>query len=186
MKQFTKNNYLFNFIKIFLIINIFYFCQTQDEDCIIENSTCLKIILYKNGTIDKECVPNLVDIEKYKDDPYSIAFDDKIIIFECEKNETVECIYNNTNSPCSELNTTNKDYNCCQLKEYNNATGKENETCIEINKYEFERFKGLGEKQFKENLNDKKNNISILICFSKLYKINKSLLFLFLLIFSNF
>ena len=183
MKQFTKNYYLFNFIKIFLIINIFYFCQTQDEQD-EENSTCLKIILYKNGTKDKESVENLVDIEKYKD--YSIVFEDKIIIFKCEKNGAVECIYDNISSSCSELDTTNKDYNCCQLKEYNNATGQENETCIEINKYEFERFKGLGEEQFKENLKNEKNNLAVLICFSKLYKINKFLLFLFLLIFSNF
>ena len=188
MKKIKKNNYLFNWIKILFIIFIFNFCRTF-EGC---DNHCLKIILYKNGTIQKNCTDNL---DNESDDvPNSITFDDKIIIFECEKKDKVTCIYNpkeeNQNLTCSELNTTNKDnYACCKLKEYNKETDSKNYSCIEIYKSDFGRFKGLGDKQFEDNLNiddrEKRKDLSVLICFSNLYKINIFLIFLFLLIFLN-
>ena len=181
--------YCFILINFSIISYFFAFCKEQDyiEDKCGEKK-CLRIILYNNGLIEEKCEQQ----DDYISEPMTITLEDKIIIYQCKNKEGFECKYNpqmkyNNSSICLTKNVTSKENSCCYIiqKEIkNNTIYHQQESCIEINKYEFERYRGINESKY-DSINDNNTNISVLICFGKLNKINKFLI-LFLLIIFNF
>lgn len=183
MKSFVLKLFLYLYIIISSKCSITGQEVISKENC--TNEECLKIILYNNGTINKTCVMN--DYIK-KDIRTSIVLNDMFIIFDCLKKDSTnynKCQYNLndvTNNldekECKNIGTSDDDNNeCCYLEEsYNNNN---NNSCIEVNKYEYERFKwndiirdnfsninsDFSEKQgyIKCNSNISKINILILI-----------------------
>ena len=108
----------FFLINIFIISYFLSFCQTENIDDEYENYKCLMITLYNDGSIMENF---LEEPEGNMHGPMTITSEDKIIIYQCKKEE-VECIYdskrivNNNSSLCFNQNTTNKDYSCCYIK----------------------------------------------------------------------
>ena len=111
---------LYCFILIYIfVINFFSFCQIEDNiEICMDKKECLIITLYNNGSRVKKCGDKF---EGYEDEPITITFEDRIVIYECNKKEEVDCLYypqtNNNSSLCSRRIVTNKDYSCCYIKE---------------------------------------------------------------------
>ena len=194
------------YFHLYIFINIFFYTNSIDyntsypldkEDC--NNGYCLKIILYKNGSVIKECV----DTKEYIDEkPYfSIVNEDKLLIYDCSESKIdSSCQYrlnnenNSVNLNSSSLeNCRKKDTSdgniCCFFQETMDPTLSDNQTinfgCIEINEYEIERFIGINETRFDEYKKNNISNIGRLVCSSKIYQLNK-LISLFILLFYIF
>ena len=175
-----KNFILKIFLYLYIIISKFSITRNETfnkENC--KDEKCLKITIYNNGTIDKECV---VDEDYIKKDiRTSIALKNTLIIFDCAKKNSTnynKCQYNlndGTNNldvnQCKDNGTSDEKNNeCCYFKEkYNNNDG-----CIEVNKYEYERFKwnGIIRDNFSNINNDSTEKIGYIECNSNISKIN--------------
>ena len=180
----------------FIVINLF-FIITCDGEGEFYKEEVLKLTLNNSGYISKE----FKNISSNETKIVSIAFDEKLVLYE----------YDNSVGNCSitlnNLNNSNEDnaLEDCMSKKPNdnenfvcflNMTYKINEKnisypkcCIEVNKYEKDRFKGITLDKY---LNFNSSNIDIgkiighLSCDSTLYKINKLIFyFLFIYIFLN-
>ena len=168
------------------------------KDCKPDNDRCLKITINKEGEISKECVYDVKNAGLNTIN--SLVVKDEIIIYDCvsDKKES-ECIYslnsiggNNTydlsNEPspntCIRKKTINSNNDCCYFRETINQTklntsSKINYGCIEMNKFEIDKFKFMiNEEKISEFI--KNNNISrgMIECYSRIYKINISIIFI--------
>ena len=181
---------------IFIVINLF-FIITCDGEGEFYKEEVLKLTLNNSVYISKE----FKNISSNETKIVSIAFDEKLVLYE----------YGNSVGNCSialkNLNNSNEDdaLEDCMSKKPNdnenfvcflNMTYKINEKnisypkcCIEVNKYEKDRFKGITlDKYLNFNLSniDNETIIGHLSCDSTLYKINKLIFYLlFIYIFLN-
>ena len=180
----------------FIVINLFFIITCYEEGVFYKEEV-LKLTLNNNGYISKDTMyisSNEIKI-------VSIAFDEKLVLYE----------YDNSVGNCSiilnHLSNSNEDdaLEDCMSKKPNdnenfvcflNMTYKIDEEnisypkcCIEVNKYEKDRFKGITlDKYLNFNLSNIDNDTIIghLSCDSTLYKINKLIFyFLFIYIFLN-
>ena len=183
---------------IFIVINLF-FIITCDGEGEFYKEEVLKLTLNNSVYISKE----FKNISSNETKIVSIAFDEKLVLYE----------YDNSVGNCSitlnNLNNSNEDdaLEDCMSKKPNdnenfvcflNMTYKIDEEnisypkcCIEVNKYEKDRFKGITlDKYLNYNYNfsniDNGTIIGHLSCDSTLYKINKLIFYLlFIYIFLN-
>ena len=189
-----------SFIKTFLFINIIsnIFLYINCEDF---NITCEKMIINKNGIITN-------DTTKAKNNTmFSINYGESFIIYNCDNNKTNfndnDCMfyydYNNSKrssldsapspSSCMKRKTRNKDDNiCCH---YRKKKRIENSTevisgCIELNRYEKERFKWNIPDSKYNKYNETNNYIIQFECKSELFKLNQYIFLIFFIIFFNF
>ena len=151
-------------ISLFFIIlfNTFLTISSQDElkktFNIPDDSYCLKLILYNNGTLERQYVLNNKGMELF-----SITSFDKIILYDCLNDSNGECSYRNytyndsaiTKDDIQNKKSYNKDFFNCNITEKyykNNMENITNYGCIQIDKKEYERFKGynLHQKGFIE------------------------------------
>ena len=167
-----KFNFHNKFFFVFIIINFLSIVNNQIANC--TNSTCIVIILYYNGTIIRKCTDDFS-----LNEIGSIGLTDKIILYDCNKDSNSNCKLNrnpmDNSENCLEISTKNSNSFCCRLKEeyYENET-KINDTnsCVEVDKNEYERFKtinyslGYIEKNFKNN----NQTFGSLLCFDKFQK----------------
>ena len=186
-------------MKIFLLLTVYFIFQIKGnnfeintkDDCEMDEKVnctfgncCLKITIYKNGIVEKECIEDTID-KNYKERT-SIQFNESFIIFDClEEDKKESCPYYGSikgeafNSGCSKYQLDG-DNICCNLRmKYNNARIG---GCVEVNKFEIEKFKWILSDELFEKSNDTEDIIGQLECTSKLYKIN---LFLILIIYIN-
>ena len=156
-----------------------YFLSYSNE------SQCLMITLYNNGTLERKYVPDNYTKEKI----ISIGSVDKIILYDCLNSE---CSYNNRSENITKEDALKKKshdsefYSCYIYEEYYiNATDKiSNSGCIEVEKNEYEKF-----RSYIKDINDLKHineqEMGILECFDINYIKNKyiylSILFLLFL-----
>ena len=180
----------------FIVINLFFIITCNDEGEFYKQEV-LKLTLNNSGYISKD--NKYISSNETK--IVSIAFDEKLVLYE----------YDNSVGNCSitlnNLNNSNEDdaLEDCMSKKPNdnenfvcflNMTYKINEKnisypkcCIEVNKYEKDRFKGITlDKYLNFNFSniDNETIIGHLSCDSTLYKINKLIFyFLFIYIFLN-
>ena len=194
MKNFNLKKILYSYI----IISIFFYSKFSTkgdninenliymtrEDC--SDEECFKITIDINGTINKYCIKNENNKTNIKT---SIFVNNTFIIFDCMKKDdekSKKCQYkNNSNetyssisdepssSNCIQKETSNDNNNdCCYFVEKNNDADI-NFGCIEVNKYEYERFKWSG--IISEKFNNYSNFIGIkgyIECNSHISKIN--------------
>ena len=157
---------------IFIIIYISSLVICNDlilEDC-TKNNEYLKITLYNNGMINKECYGSFTNTSQ---EQMSIYSQNKLIIYESGYNSENYCVYGVSSLDCKEFKKRNKESYCCSIKESFNE--KKNQTCIEINKQEFERFRGI-----KGDLNTP--DTYLLNCKAKIYSLNMFILVLILFV----
>ena len=150
--------------------------------CSGDNST-LKIKLDNEGSISKNCEDiNYGGIS-------SIAYNDELILYNY-RYDNVYCnyysTYNESNSleECRNFNKTDDNNLCCFLNETivdNNTFFTTIGSCIEVNKYEIERFKGTTIEKFNKFISEGTPNKFYLSCDSSLYKINKIIFYLLFL-----
>ena len=147
-------NFQFSIGFSFFLIIIFnslsnIICQNNEEDKeeafpSLNDSQCLTITLYNNGTLVRE------KSAKYTQKIITIASVDKIIIYDCLDYNNGECSYRNwtnnkTKEDALETKAYNSDfYSCYIFEEYykNNTTHFTNAGCISVEKNEYGRFRG--------------------------------------------
>ena len=187
----------FNKFLIYIIINIFIFIKSQDSK-IDEKITCKKLTIDKYGKISKI---NIIENSTKNDSILSIQYNESFIIYDCLNNNAAnDCIYENpeienekervmSRQDCIKRDIQgDKDKNiCCYYVEKDTLKNHTISGCLEINIYEFQRFKwALSYDQFiKNSYNNKTNETFIEIeCNDKINKINifTALLFLITLI----
>ena len=180
-----------------IIINIFIFIKSQDSK-IDEKITCKKLTIDKYGKISKI---NIIENSTKNDSILSIQYNESFIIYDCLNNNAAnDCIYENpeienekervmSRQDCIKRDIQgDKDKNiCCYYVEKDTLKNHTISGCLEINIYEFQRFKwALSYDQFiKNSYNNKTNETFIEIeCNDKINKINifTALLFLITLI----
>ena len=174
-------------IYIFLLINIIK-CQNSDDYI-----NCRKLTIYKNGTFKNDTKPQ--DISKNMTIT-SIQFNEYFIIYDC-MNEITEndCKFNNETksnellglalSPqtCINKDVSVEDNICCYYRE--NVRGIKSYGCLEVNKYEIQKFsRAFQDLQF-DKKNSSYNSIIEIVCNDKINKINKFIILFFLIIFIN-
>ena len=166
------------FFLIYIISNIF-----SGSYC--ENITCEKIILNKNGIIrHNSSIITVINATKKNAMVFSIDKREEFIIFNCynkSKNDSDDCMYyygdNYNDSPNNELeapspsfcrrrNTANKNNICCHYREKKIITNdiKTISRCLELNKYEIERFKWIISDNTFNNFNTSNNSVMHEIC----------------------
>ena len=172
----------------FIVINLFFMTTCDDMEV-------LKLTLNNEGYISKK---NL-NISSNETKIVSIASDEELILYEYD-NSLGNCnaILNNPNNSneddaledCISKNANDNENFVCLLKmKYKDEDGNISypKCCIEVNKYEKDRFKGINQDKYLNfNLSNIDNDtiIGYLSCDSTLYKINKLILcLLFIYIF---
>ena len=158
-----------------------------------------KITLYRNGTVKDEAI--FIDKEianTIEHEMLSIVDGNKLIIYENNNSQSI-CSYSNTENSnvslddCNDLTPKVKEENknnlCCLL-ETNDTKGIIDNRCVQVNKYEINRFRGITKNilnYYKQNNKFNKNleydRVGILTCYSKYYKINELLFLSFYLYF---
>ena len=193
-RTFLKFFFCASFVSIFLFVNCteLKYPKTK-EDC--EANQCLKITIFKNGTINKTCIK---DPSYANRKSFSLEFNETFIIYDCLEEEKKKCKFNiSSNSSltsdpsvenCKRQDTEDKDSICCYYLE-KNISNENTYGCREINKYEFERFKwGLNYdlfQNYKFNINGTEI-IGEIECNGKNLNLNKIIFFFILLIFLHF
>ena len=163
------------------------------------NISCRKLTIDKNGKINSE---NITEDILYNNTIKSIQFKESFIIYDCWNEIENACKFNSTEnetdytdteeSPFTAISPENcikretqgdKDNICCFYREkFENVPNKTYYGCLEINKYEIQKFKwALTDNLFKRN----NGYILQIECNDKINKINKSFILLFLIIFIN-
>ena len=183
------NDYFQSFFYLSILFNILFYIKsdfiTSKNEC-LENE-CFKKIINKKGLVENDCVndPDSVNKSIYK----SLKYNDTFIIFDCVRDEEKEseCInstqdeYDLSPSTCKRKNTKDKENICCYYREKRKKTNEFNFSCIEINQNEIERFRSIHIN--KEVIENNENNIiGEIECDSRLYKMNKLFIFVFLFI----
>ena len=172
----------------FIVINLFFITKS-------DNMGVLKLTLNNEGYISRE----FMTIASNETKIVSIASDEELILYEYD-NSLGNCnfVLNNLNNSneddaledCISKNANdNENFVCLLNMTYKNEEGNisYHKCCIEVNKYEKDRFKGINlDKYLNFNLSNSDNDTMIghLSCDSTLYKINKLILcLLFIYIF---
>ena len=201
---------IYSFIKLYLHIYIFFniltFINCKDEENY--NFTCDRITINKNGI--KTIEENIISAKE--DTIFSMKINESFVIYNCENdsltprddenscmhyyNYSVDYSGEETFSPeqtpsinfCNRKNTRNKDNICCHYIEKNNEKEKPISICIELNKYEIQRFKWIIsiENFDKYQRNQTNNSIVRIECNDEIYKLNKYIILFFFIIFINF
>ena len=184
-------------------MNNFYFFNFQEPISTVPNLssetiTCRKLIIDKNGNLTFSPIEE--DI-KYNSTINSIQFKESFIIYDCwneiENDNVCKFNYNEEiidNSDviggavleCNKKEVKgDKDNNICCYYRIKFKNGNKTTGCLEINKYEFQRFRwALTDDQFDNNTNYNDKIIEI-ECKDKINKINNFYILLFLIIFFN-
>ena len=124
----------------------------------------------------------------------SLVINDEFLIYNY-KPKNGDCDYYSTYSlansleECRNKNVSDNNNLCCFLRETENieddSTNSINFTtsgsCIEVDKYEIDRFKGINSKKFDTFKNDNISEKFYLECYSSFYKINKIIFYLLFL-----
>jgi hypothetical protein len=195
------NPFIKSFLFINIISNIFLYINCEDY-----NITCEKMIINKNGTITNDKAK-----AKKNYTTFSIYNGESFIIYYCYDNKTnldkMYCMsyYNNSDnnkdidsidntpspSSCMKKKTNDEDSICCHYRKkiIDNGT-KVDAGCIELNKYEIERFKwNIPDPTFysyNETNNIENKSIIQFECESELFKLNKYIFLIFFIIFFNY
>ena len=122
-----------------------------------------------------------IDIDKYNDEVFSIAYDTSLFLFEKNTTEQNNCSYfdesqSQSMETCKNYNTNiSKDYTCCVLYLTENTQGTDQTEestgrCIQVNKHELSRYKGISLEKFNKEKGN--GNKAALVCSSKYYKMN--------------
>ena len=146
----------------------------------VDNDYCLRLILYYNGTLERNIEPK--NESYFKEKFISLAKADRIILYDClnennqpKNTDSEECSYRSVIDDsdglenCKDRKSSNNNY-CCYIKEqyYIDETKEFNSGCIQVDKNEYDKF-----KYYVENKNEKIKNINssfgILECFDKIY-----------------
>ena len=192
-----KKYFFKSFIYIYILINIFIYIKCQEN-----NYT--KITIHKNGTIETEEIVNENNISIT-----SIYYNESFIIYNYVNVSDLDnsyCMYyynysssNNdttqynfvdvpSQSSCTGKKPRDKDTDniCCYYRQKSNTTGIKY-GCIEINKYEIERFK-WGISDILYNDYNESDIIMQIECNEKIYKTTNKyiILFIILILFINF
>ena len=185
------NDYFQSFFYLYILFNILFHIKcnlNRTKDKCDENQCFIKII-NKKGLVENDCVNDTDSVNKliYK----SLKYNDTFIIFDCikdkDKENISECMnttqdeYDLSPSTCKRKNTKDKENICCYYREKRENTNEFNFTCLEINQNEIERFRSIHiNKEVTEN--NENNIIGEIECDSRLYKMNKLFIFVFLFI----
>ena len=174
-------------IYIFLLINIIK-CQNSNDYI-----DCTKLTIYKNGTFENGNINENINKNKTIT---SIQFNEKFVIYDCmnEKTDNYCTFYNEATlngslglsltQTCTQKEVTFEDNICCYYRKKVN----DNITygCLEVNKYEIQKFNRVFKNNQFDQWNISYNNSIIEIeCNDKINKINKFIIFIFLIIFIN-
>ena len=169
---------------VITIFNSFSYIICENYFLSYSNETeCLLITLYNNGTLERKYVPENYTKEKI----ISIGSIDKIILYDCLNSD---CSYNNRSDNFTKEDAFKKkphdsDFYSCYIYEryYINNTSNDNSGCIEVEKNEYEKFRSYIKDINNINLiND--TRIGILECFDINYIKNKYIhLFIVFLLF---
>ena len=153
------------------------------EFCDIHNKS-IKFKLNNQGNITK-CCGNIKN-----EGISSLVINDELFIYNYYQPKNGACNYYSTypgaNSleDCRNLNTSDNNNLCCFLNETeinNNSDFITSGSCIEVNKYEIDRFKGINSNKFGKYKNENITGKFYLACDSSFSKINKFIFyFLFL------
>ena len=186
-KTFLNFFFCASFISIFSYVN----CKELELNC---ETQCLKITIFKNGTINKTCIEEPPANKK----SFSLEFNETFIIYDCLPEDQKKCKFNISSDSiltsdssvenCKRQDTEDKDSICCYYLEKNSSNNTFG--CREINKYEFERFKwGLNYDLFQNYKFNNTNDSEIIAeieCNGKNLNLNKIIFFFILLIFLYF
>ena len=146
-----------------------------------EDGYTTKFILDNQGNISKSCD----DIKN--EGISSLVINEELLIYNYQL-KNVACNYYSTypyaNSleDCRKLNTSDNNL-CCFLREteYNENSFTTSRSCIEVDKYEIDRFKGINSKKFEKFIDDTIPGKFYLECHSSFYKSNKIIFYLLFL-----
>ena len=133
---------------------------------------------------------------------FSINYGEEFIIYNCEDktnlnadycmfyydyDSTVPSIGNTSSSSfCMRKKIKNEDNICCHYRKKKGIENEVNSGCIELNKFEIERFKwNIPDSKF-ESYNDPDKYIIQFECESELFKLNKYIFLILFIIFFNF
>ena len=186
-----------SFLKIiyhtFIVINLFFIIICDDED---NSMDVLKLTLNNEGYIDRD----YINIPNNDTKIVSIAFNEKLILYDYNNSEEncTDTLLNpsNTNEDdtlgdcISKVANDNENFFCFLNMTYKDENGTifYPKCCIEVNKYEKDRFKGITLDKYIKYINFNFSNIENdtiighFSCDSTLYKINK-LFFILLFIY---
>ena len=161
--------------------------NTFFDFCDIHNKS-IKFKLDNQGNIIKCCG----DIKN--ESISSLVINDELLLYNyqlkngaCNYYSTYQSV--NSLEECRNYNTSDNNNLCCFLRETefieDNSTNSTNfitsESCIEVNKYEIDRFKGINSNKFGKYKNENITGKFYLACDSSFSKINKFIFyFLFL------
>ena len=172
-------------MKVSILILIIYidlaFClEVNLSEYIIKDncsdSACLKTIIYKNGSIEKYCID---DNKNNNQTITSIQYNESLIIYNCIKEDYLkkckyDCIKNDTDFSKNVFNLDTKfeDNICCQIRIKQEGRVLTS-GCIELNKYEIERFRwGIPSIQFENDEYNNSSPVAFIECNDKISKIN--------------
>ena len=138
-----------SFLKNLYLINLFFIIKCNED----LNEYAKKYVLDSKGNFYQDSIK----IQKNETKIKSIAYEDKLILYEYKEAET-DCSFSNPNSPedCKPNNASDNENFCCFLNVTQNGVfGKFNffKKCIKANIREIERFKGISlENYLKANI----------------------------------
>ena len=185
-----------SFLKIiyhtFIVINLFFIIICDDDN----SKDVLKLTLNNEGYINI----SYINIPSNDIKIVSIASNEQLILYEYDNSEgnCSDSLFNpnNTNKDdtlgdcTSKVANDNENFFCFLNMTYRDEEGNIShpKCCIEVNKYEKDRFKGITlDKYINFNLSNIGNETIIghLSCHSTLYKINKLIVYLLFIYFFN-
>ena len=168
---------------------------------------CKKLIIDKNGKLS---IDNIKEENRYNNTIKSIKFNESFIIYDCWNETEIDnqnsCKYNSSENNSNENLTEStisddpqkyedgsidcskkeakgdKDNICCHYR-VKSENKLNNAGCLEINKYEFQRFKWAFSDYQYDNVRYINDTILEIECNDKINKINKFYILLFLIIF---
>ena len=199
----------YNFlISIIIFINILFLINCEDSTTIVttdstestpDDINCRRLIIDKKGKIN---IDNITENSKYNNTIKSIQLNDYFIIYDCwnETENQNDCKYNTSedldknNSDDSQITDTSlgcskkiakgdKDNNICCHYTVKLENKTNNYGCLEINKYEFQRFKWAFSDYQLDKSELYNDSIIEIECNDKINKINIIFIILFLIIF---
>ena len=170
----------YSFLKILYIINLIFIIKCNED--LYEYAK--KYVLDSKWKFYQDDVK----IQKNETKIKSIAYEDKLILFEYKESET-DCSFANPNSleDCKTNNTTdNENFWCFLNVTQNGVFGKFNflKKCIKANIGEIDKFKGISLENYLKAINNSDPYmLAYLSCDSALYKINNLIFYLLSFIF---
>ena len=164
------------YIDLTFCLGVYLSNYITKDNC--SDSACLKTIIYNNGSIEKYCI----DDNKNKNQIItSIQYNESLIIYNCiEEGEGSlnDCKYDyiknelDFSKNCFNLDTKFEDNICCLIRIKHEGRVLTS-GCIELNKYEIERFRwGISSIQFENDSNNNSSPVAIIECNDKISKIN--------------